>query len=228
MNGIAHTLHVPLPEFIRIVSQNRPVGISDEDWERYVSSVTLEFFRFGINLEQETGTLMKNSKFAISAPNSPTLSSIDAVFGMSTKEYTPDLSETGTVSSAEFAGRYVLPDISDHERSAGSTSVWSLNSEAKSLSQLNWSSVRCLKKLSGADEVRADSDIVLNSRCTTLCLKDLPSNSYEENLFYNENEMSTPTRSPVTDDRIISTNKIYNPEEDVFDGIQVNLRIAQF
>jgi len=31
MNEIAHTLHVPLPEFISIVSQNRPVGISDED-----------------------------------------------------------------------------------------------------------------------------------------------------------------------------------------------------
>jgi len=170
--------------------------------------------------------MMKNSKFARSAPNSPSLSSIDAVMGMSTKECTPTLSETETVSSAEFAGRYVLPDISDHEFSTGSTSVWSLNSDTRSVSQLNWSSLRCLKQFSGADEVRADSDIILNSRCTTLCLKDLPSNSCEENLSYYENKMSTSTRNQVTDDRIKS--EIYSPEKDVLDEIKVNLRIAQF
>lgn len=204
---------MPLPEFISIVSQNRPVGISDEDWERFVSSVTLEFFGFGIHNEQGKVTLVENSKFAMSAPNSPSLFSIDAVMGMSTKEYTPTLSETGTVSSAAFAGRFVLPDISDDDCSADSTSVWSLNSESPSLSQVNWASVRCLKQFSGADEVRADSDIVLSSRCTTLCLKDLPSNSYEENLFNNENKMSTPTRSPITDDEILVPTKFIDLEK---------------
>jgi len=164
----------------------------------------------------------------MSAPNSPSLFSIDAVMGMSTKEYTPPLSETGTLSSAAFAGRFVLPDISDHECSTDSTSVWSLNSESPSLSPLNRASVRCLKQCSGADEIRADSGIALNSSFTKLCLKDLPSNSYEENLFYNENKMSTPTRSPVTKWWDISTNKIYCSEKDVFDEIKVNLRIAQF
>jgi hypothetical protein len=228
MNEIARTLHMPLPEFINIVSKNRPLGISDEDWERYVSSVTMEFFKFGNHDEQEKEMLMKNLKFAMSAPNSPSLSSIDAVLGMSSKECTPSLSEIGTVSSAQFAGRFVLPDSSDHESSAGSTSVWSLNSESTSLSKKNWASVRCLKQVSDADEDRVDSDMVLNSRCTTLCLKDFPSNSYEENLFYNENKMSTPTRSPVAGDGIIGSNKICSPEKDVFDEIKVNLRIAQF
>jgi len=206
INEIAHTLHVPLPEFISTVSQYRPVGISDEDWERFVSSVTLEFFSFGHN-EQEKGTLVEKSKFAISASNSPSLASIDAVMGMSTKEYTPTLSDTESVSSAAFAGRFVLPDISDHECSTGSTSVWSLNSESSSLSQLNPASVRCLKQFTGVDEVRAHSEELLNSRCTTLCLKDLPSNSYEENLFYYEDKMSTPTRSPVTHHEILVPRK---------------------
>jgi len=158
----------------------------------------------GIHNEQETGTMKKISKL-----DSPSLASIDAVMGFSTKECTPTLSETGTVSSAEFAGKFVLPDISDHECSEDSTSVWSLNSETESLSKLNWSSVRGLKQFSGADEVRADLDIVFDSRCTTLCLQDLPSNSYEENLLYYENKMSTPNRDTVAD-RIISTNKPYS------------------
>jgi len=206
-NEIAHTLHVPLPEFISTVSQYRPVGISDADWEKFVSSVTLEFFKFGIHNEKEKGTLMEKSKYQISASNSPSLSSIDAVMGMSTTEYTPTLSETESVSSAAFAGRFVLPDISDHASSTGSTSVWSLNSESPSLSQLNRASVRCLKQFTGVDEVRADSDIVLNARCTTLCLKDLPSNSYEENLFYYEDKMSTPSHRQVTDHEISVATK---------------------
>jgi len=89
----------------------------------------------------------------MSAQNSPSLSSIEAVMGISTKECTPTISETENVSSAAFAGRYILPDISDHERSTGSTSVWSLNAESKSLSQLNWGSVKYLRQISGADEV---------------------------------------------------------------------------
>jgi len=228
INGIAHSLHVPVPEFISIVSQNRPVGISDQDWERFVSSITLGFCKYSIHNEQEKGAFVKNSRYAMSTPNSPSLSSIDAVVGRSMIECTPTLSETESVSSAEFAGRYILPDSSDHECSTSSTSMWSLNAESKSLSQLNWATARCLKQFSGADEVRAKSERDLKSRCTTLCLKDMPSNSYEENLFYDEDKMSTPARNPITDDGIVSTNKSYSYKKDVFDEIKVNLRVAQF
>jgi len=169
---------------------------------------------------------VRNSRFSISAQISPSLSSIEAVMGISTKECTPTSSEAETVSSAAFAGRYILPDISNHERSTSETSVWSWDAESKSLSHLNWGSVKYLRQISGADEVRAEPVIDLNSGCTTLFLKDLPSNSYEESLFYDEDKMSTPARNPVTDDWIITAKKIYSDEKDVFDDIKVNLRIT--
>jgi len=178
--------------------------------------------------ELEKGGLMKNSKFEMCVPGSPSLSSIDTVMGTSMKECTPTLSETDNVSSVEYAGRFVFPDIYDDEFNTSSKSVWSLETESTSLSQPNWASVRCLKEFSDAGGVRAESDIALTSKFTKLCLKDLPSNSYDENLFYEENKMPTSTNTRIIDYGIITTDKIYCSKEAFFNGIKVNLRIAQF
>jgi len=102
-----------------------------------------------------------------------------------------------------------------------------VKAESTCLSKQDCTSVRCLKAFPGADEVRAESDILLNSRYTTLCLKDLPSNSYEENLLYEENKISTSTKTAITEDWISTAEKI-NSKEAFFNGLKVNLPIAQF
>jgi len=216
INEIGRTLQVSMPEFVSINPENRPVGLSDEDWERFVSSTTFDFLRWDQD-ELEKEALMRNTKFGMSVPSS--LSSVDALMGMSMKDCTPTLSGSETVSSVEFAGRFVLPDFYDDDTC--STSVWSLNTESSSLSQQNWASVRCLKEFSGTDEVRGESNTVLNSRCTTLCLKDIPSNSYEENLFSEEDNISMVVKTPIIGDGTYSTKEVF------FNGIKVQLRIAQ-
>jgi len=227
INKIAHTSHVPAPEFIHsIFPKNCPVEISD-DLESFISSTTTELFRLNIQDELRKRAMMKNSKFAMSLPSAPSLSSIDAVMGISLRDCKPTLSETESVSSVEFAGRVVLPDIFDDVSNTCSTSVWSLNTESTCLSKQNCTPARCLKEFRGADEVRAEFDVLLNSSSTTVCLKDLPSNLYEENLLHAENKISTSTNTPITEDGISTIEKIKSKEES-FNGLKVNLRIDQF
>jgi len=179
-----------------------------------LSSTTFDFLRWDQD-ELEKEALMRKTMVGMSVPSS--LSSIDAIMGISMKECTPTLSGTETVSSVEYAGRFVLPDFFDDD--TRSTSVWSLETESTPLSQPNWASVRCLKEFSSTDEVQGESNIVLNSRCTKLCLKDIPSNSHEENLSSGENNISSVANTPVIGD--------YTTKEVFINGMKVQLRIAQ-
>jgi len=179
-----------------------------------VSSTAFDFLRWHQD-ELKKEALMRKTMVGMSVPSS--LSSIDAIMGMSMKECTPTLSGTETVSSVEYAGRFVLPDFYDDD--TRSTSVWSLETESTPLSQPNWASVRCLKEFSSTDEVQGESNIILNSRFTKLCLKDIPCNTNEENLSSEENNVSSFANYPVIGD--------YSTKEIFINGIKVQLQIAQ-
>jgi len=77
-----------------------------------VSSTTFDYLRWNQD-ELEKEALMRNTKFGMSVPSS--LSSVDAMMGMSMKDCTPSLSGSETVSSVEFAGRFVFPDFYDDD-----------------------------------------------------------------------------------------------------------------
>lgn len=112
------------------------------------------------------------------------------------EEATESSSYAESVSSVEFAGQFSFPGMFDCESiDADVSSAWSLNAPSVSCCQPNWASASGLYHFSGDIELGAKSTIALNSRCTTLYLKDIASNSYEENLFNDENKISTIANS---------------------------------
>jgi len=188
---VAPTTQMSISEFVRICTQNRPEGVSDDNWRRFLYSICSEYFRDGLDGDFSTKAKTKSENIAVPVSRSPSRSSIDAVIGVSMEETTPRLSPCTSVSIAEFAGRFEFPDIANCNLSdAESTSIWLQDAECSSFSEHRTSFVSPNQFVS-ADEVGAESCNVLKYKCTALCLGDLPSESYEENLFYNENKIST-------------------------------------
>lgn len=144
---------------------------------------------------------MEAESFSLIAPCTPSQPCTDAVNGVLMEESTESSSYAESVSSVEFAGQFSFPSVFDCEDDidADVPSAWSLNAPSISCSQPNWASAGGLYHFSGDIELGAKSNIALNSRCTTLYLKDIASNSYEEILFDDENKISTIANSDSTD-----------------------------
>jgi len=93
-------------------------------------------------------------------------------------------SEADSISSAEIACWFMLPNTSDCDNyntnwvfgtPYGTHTPWT------SSFQPNWSSAQCLDLLSSNVEVGVESDFGLNCKRTIFYLKDIPSNALEEN-----------------------------------------------
>jgi len=127
------SLDVSMPEFLRICSINCPSGFTDDDWERFVSSICLECFQwsekdeflgqilmkigtlFAMSVPRSSSGLRNLAKLdaapssVISIPDSPSGSSVNAVIDLPIEELTQRSWCTASLSSAEFAGVQVLP-----------------------------------------------------------------------------------------------------------------------
>jgi len=230
MEKVALTTQMSISEFLRICSQNRPVGVSDDNWQQFLNSTCSDYFKVGFNGDLSGRRQTKSLNTIVSVPNSPSRSSIDAVMGLSMPEDTPRLSHSSSVSIFEFAGRFALPDNAEYNQSdAESTSVWLQDTEDSSFYDPNSTSLKCQDEFVSTGDVGAgaDSDKVWKSNRTALCLGDVPSGSYEESLFYDENKISTTFASSKPGS---SVNIAFRGDlncEALFDEIKVNRGISR-
>jgi len=200
---------VTMAEFWSICSMNYPAGLTDDEWERFVSSVCLECFRWGG--QNDLGkVLMKIGTFfamsvprsssqyrnftelsaaqssAISTPTSISGSSVNAVVDLPLEELTSRSRCTASLSSAESAGHEVLPNEKDYlgisHREAILTHIWPQYQIVPDKSRV--SSTK-------NDKIGEQPFMGLQSRYTTICLGDMPSNRKDEALCHEEKKTST-------------------------------------
>jgi len=158
------TSHVRIQDYVSMCTRNRPPGVSNEDWEWYISSSCQEIFKLQVQDDFYKTPLVKSDSFSSLGTYSHSQTSVHAVLGLSWEESEQSSVETLSVSSVEFAGRFVLPNASAFDTA--------LNAPSTTSSLPNWSSV-CLDKPSNHVQIGAVSDLQLNVNCTTLCLKDI-------------------------------------------------------
>jgi len=185
---------VLMQDFISLCSQNRPPGVSNTNWEIFLCSTGVGITKLITESEVNKKPPIKSEGFSMAATHLPSPlspNSIDAVAGSPAENYRYCPSPTTSVSSVEFAGRFIIPEVDESQVSnSDSTSVWSVYEKSMSCPQRRWSSVRCLNE-SIDNEYGTESNVFLGSTCTTLHLKDMPS-SNEEILFGGENKLCTP------------------------------------
>jgi len=181
-----------IPEFLRICSQNRPAGVSDDNWQRFLYSICSEYFKVGFHGDLSSKIQAKSGNIDARLPCSPSRSSINAVMELSMQEASPRMSHSSSVSIVEFAGRFALPDNAEYNQSdAEFTSIWFQDTECSSFHEPKSTSERCLNEFMTTCINGAESYKVWKSKYTALCLGDISSGSSEENLFCEENKLST-------------------------------------
>jgi len=228
MKKVDITTPILISELVRICSRNRPEGVSDDNWQRFLSFTCSEYFNFGINGEFDSQAKVKSENFSVPVPRSSSRSSVDAVMDMFIEEGTPSSSLSTSVSIAEFAGRFALPDVTECNQSdAESSSIWLQDTECSYLCEHRSLSVRSHDYLVSADEVGAESYKGLNSKFTAICLGDLPSGSCEENLFYDENKISTIFDSCITESGVNIAEQVDLTCGVLVDDFKVNLQITR-
>jgi len=192
MEKVPPTIKMSISEFLRICSHNRPVGVSDDNWQQFLNSTCSEYFNVSLNGDLRSKIRAKSLNITVPVTNSPSRSSIDAVMRLSMQEGNLRLSHSSSASIVEFAGRCALPDNAECNQSdAESTSIWVRDTECSSFYDPKSTSVKCHEDFVSTCDGGAESYKVWKSKCTALCLGDVPSGSYEENLFYDENKIST-------------------------------------
>lgn len=144
------------------------------------------------------------------------------------KEATPRSSISTSISFAEFATRLEFPDIVRcHTSDAESTSIWLQGTERSSFSKYRSSSVRSGSDFLSVDDVGAESCMVWNSKCTALCLGDLPNGSIEDNLNDGENKISTTFDSSAIESGANSVEGVDLTFGPLNDDIMVKLQICR-
>jgi hypothetical protein len=220
------TRHLPMSEFIRICSLNRPKKISDTDWWRFVYNTYIECFTLGVPSKLHNKAKAEFTGLSCCVPSSPSLSSIDAVKSMQMEESTR-LSLSQSFSSVEFAGPVAFPDISGYNQLSSETILGCIQNDSD-WSERSCSSSRLKKDFSSPDKFGCESDMVLKSRFTAYRLGDLPSDSCEESLFYNENKHSTSADSSITEAGGHFAGQVLTGGDGVvLDEYKVNLRITR-
>jgi len=141
------------------------------------------------------------------------------------EELTPRLLLRDSLSSVVYARQVAFPDVSDYNQlKSESISEWKQNDRDQSESSC--SSLRLRNEFSSADKVLSVSDLAQKSRFTTCRLGDLSSESDEENLFHNEDKLSTSLGSTIKGDREYFTVQ-FRTGGLLPDEIKLNLRITQ-
>jgi len=164
---------MPMPEFIKICTRNRPAGISDNEWDMFVSTISFECFWINVQGEVDKKVWV-NTPMLGSSTSDLVSNSIEQVSGRST--YSKD------DSSLECAGHFVLTDIGDTS-DAESTSRWDLGVQS--------CSSQCAKyytEICNDDEVRSNYDKEL--KLIAFSLRDVASNASDDNTSYNENKIT--------------------------------------
>jgi len=196
LDKVAPTKEISISEFLKICQLNRPEVVSDDEWKRFLNSICAEYFKLGLNHLVDSKAVTKSSIFAVPTPSFNSRSSINAVMGLSMAEVSPRLSLSPSVSIVEYAGRFAFPDIVESIKSdAESTSMWLADTKSNCLTEQRSTTVRCLNEFVNAYKVEDGSSKSVKSKFTALCLGDLPTGSYEEMLFLDENKISTTYES---------------------------------
>lgn len=193
---IALNTQISMPELVSICSRNRPLGVLDDDWKRFLASTCRDCSWSGGQQKREP---MKSAKLSTSRQVYPYQDNIRTVKDILIEESLSMSYLSPSVSSAQFAGRFELPDVNCDHSNTETTSLWSLNTESITWSEPQYLSARSLQEFSIANKFGTSSDMLLKSYCTKFSLGDLRSNCYEQ--CCNENKISTTGNSNITDIR---------------------------
>jgi hypothetical protein len=179
------TQDVQNAELVRICSKNRPVGVSDVNWERLLSSVCFEYSWNDVKGEFDTSAGMVTAIWATPSPRSPSRSSENANMGTWMDKTSRRSSSSTNYSSVEFAGRYVFP--SDYPK-ARSPSQSSVSAQSVYRGQSERSYAKCFIEDSSESDLGTTCDLECKSSYT-FRLGDLPGKSSEDYKSYDENKI---------------------------------------
>jgi len=226
---VATKNRISASEFLRICSQNRPKGVSDDSWYMFLCSISPKYFNRGLVDEFDSWGGTKSENFAVPVRRSPSRCSTDAVMNLSIiEEATPRSSISSCISFAQFATRLELSEFVKCEKSdEESTSIWLQGTECSSFPEHRSSSVRSGNDFVSVDDVGAESCTVWNSNCTALCLGDLPSGSAEDNLNGGENKIFTTFDCSVIESGANCVEGIDLTRGPLNDDIMVNRQISR-
>jgi len=188
-------LLMPMPEFIKICTSNRPAGISDNEWYRFVSTISFECFWIDVQGEVDKKVRV-NTPMLGSSTSDLVSNSIEQDSGRST--------HSKDDSSLEFAGHFVFTNIDGYQSDAESTSQWSLTKQSRSSPCEKYYTEIC-----NDDEIRSNYDKEL--KLSTFRLGDIELNASEDNSSYDENKISRDATSSI------------NPELSVAGKVQINV-----
>jgi len=188
---------MPMMEFMKICSRNRPAGISDSSWDRFVSTICLECFWIDVYGEVDKRGQVKAETSSWSS--SYRLGKKDFKVEEVSRSSTPTVSDL----SVEFAGKYILPD-DDTDRS--DVDYDESDVVSKSLSSLSALSTYCPDR----SFAKYDSDLTSDEKVPNgydkqfnlkyaLSLGDIPCNSIGGKRWQTENKNSSGASTTITD-----------------------------
>jgi len=192
---------MPMTEFIKICSRNRPAGISDMSWDRFVYSLCLECSWIDVQGEVD-------KRGQLEAGNS--LSSLGYRLGkhkLISEEVSGRSTPTFSDSSVEFAGKFLLPignsdksdddtvksDVLTYKSNVVSNSLSSLSALSLSMYRPDRSFAKYYSDLS-TDEASCGCDKQSNLKYG-LSLGELTCNSFESRKLQTENKISTASNT---------------------------------
>jgi len=188
---------MPMTEFIKICSRNRPAGISDISWDRFVSSVCLECFWIDVQGEVDKRAQIEAETSSSGSP-----------YRLGKKYLMEEVSGTSTPTasdlSVEFAGKYIFPDADTDKSNIDYDESDVVSHSLSSLSDLSFPKDR-------ADRLFAkyDGDLTNDEKVTSgydkqfdlkyaVSLGDIKCNSVEGKKWYTENKISSKGSSTTT------------------------------
>jgi len=206
-------------ELVRICLRNRPAGVSDVDWERFLSSVCFEYSQNDAKCGFDTSAGIKTAIWATPSPRSPSRSNAN----MNSRRSSCGDSE---YSSVEFAGRYVLPYMHNDKTNALSSSLSSMSGQSQSRGQSERSHAKCFVEDSSDTDLGSVCDEDFNSGYTYR-LGDLPCKSCEDYKSFDENKIS----SKASSEKKISpcgNSTFTDPGVSLSEEVDVNLNLEFF
>jgi len=191
---------MPMTEFIKICSRNRPAGIPDMSWDRFVYSLCLECSWIDVQGEVD-------KRGQVEAENS--LSSLGYRLGkhkLTLEEVSGRSTPTFSDSSVEFAGKFpftignsekseddsVKSDVVTYKSNVVSNSLSSLSALSLSMHRPDRSLAKYYSDLSSDEGYGCDKQSNLKYG---LSLGVLKCNSFESNKLLTENKISTESNT---------------------------------
>jgi len=194
----------PMSEFINICTRNRPAGVSDIEWDRFVSTICFECFWIDLQIEMDKKVQVNTPMLATPTRCPTVLSSTKDLMSNSMKEVSGSSTHSEDDLSVDFAARFTVADSLKSD--AESTSRWSLRLQSRSKPYAKYYGEICKD-----DEVRSKNDKELN--LSLFSLGDVEFIASEDNgSSYHENKISSNVTSTSTD-----------PEFGVADKVQINV-----